>query len=669
MNATVPRAVSKALIPLIAATLVAMVLGLIFGGAGLPQLLVDPGPAVRYGLPTAKAFVNIGAALSLGSLLLAAFALPKGQAAYSRALGVSALGAGVWTISAVVGGFATFLAVFLEPVSLEPRFGEVLWLFVSQTEVGRAWLTMTVIAATVTVLSVVVRSYPLVFATGVLAVAGLWPLAEQGHAAGTAGHQIAVSSSFVHGVFAAFWVGGLVMLAIAHWSDKSATTGFLHTLERYSTIALVSFIAVAASGVTNAVLRVGSFEGLLSPYGFLVLGKFAALVGLGAFGLAYRRTLIQAVRNASAPSPRKGIIRVVVAELGLMGVAMGLAVALSRTATPVPQVPAGELTQATPAEILTGELLPPEFEWWRVFTEWKIDLLWALLVAFAVFFYIAGHYRLAKRGDHWPVFRTVSFVFGMLVLALATNSGLAVYGTYLFSVHMVSHMLLGMAVPVLLVLSAPVTLASRAIIARKDGSRGAREWILSVVHSRYLGVLGHPLVASVIFAISLIVFYYSPLFEWALREHLGHQWMILHFVFTGYLFAQALVGVDPNPHNPPYPLRLIIVLATMAFHAFFGLSLIYGTGLLAPDWYGAMGREWGLDPLADQQQGGELAWGLGEIPTLILAILVTYGWMKSDDRANKRRDRLTDRQGDLELDAYNEMLSNRATWKTPPNKG
>jgi putative copper resistance protein D len=248
----------------------------------------------------------------------------------------------------------------------------------------------------------------------------------------------------------------------------------------------------------------------------------------------------------------------------------------------------------------------------------------------------------------------------MVILGLSTNSGLAIYGTYLFSIHMVAHMLLSMAVPLLLVLSAPVTMASRAIAARKDGSRGAREWILLAVHSKYLAVLGHPLVAAVIFAISLIVFYYSPLFEWALQEHLGHQWMILHFLLTGYLFAQSLVGVDPSPHNPPYPLRLIIVLATMAFHAFFGISLIYGTGLLAPEWYGAMGREWGLDPLSDQQQGGELAWGLGEIPTLLLAIVVTWSWSKSDDRQNKRLDRAADRDGDRELTEYNEMLENLA---------
>jgi putative copper resistance protein D len=352
-----------------------------------------------------------------------------------------------------------------------------------------------------------------------------------------------------------------------------------------------------------------------------------------------------------------------------MGIATGLASALARTQTPVPQIPATQIAQATPAEILTGEPLPPEFTWGRVFTQWQFDVVWALVVLFGVLFYVWGHLRLAKRGDSWPISRTIMWVSGMVILGLSTNSGLAVYGTYLFSVHMVAHMLLSMAIPLLLVLSAPVTMASRAIAARKDGSRGAREWILLAVHSKYLAVLGHPLVAAVIFGVSLIVFYYSPLFEWALQEHLGHQWMILHFLLTGYLFAQSLVGVDPSPHNPPYPLRLIIVLATMAFHAFFGIGLIYGTGLLAPEWYGAMGREWGLDPLSDQQQGGELAWGLGEIPTLLLAIVVTWSWSKSDDRQNKRLDRAADRDGDRELTAYNEMLGNLAKRDKKLSKG
>ena len=649
--------------------LVALVVGLAVGGGADPLLLVDPGDVIRYGIPTAKALVHLGAALAVGSLMLAAFALSPRDPGFDVSLVVAATGAAVMTLSSAASAFFTFLAIYLEPVALTQQFGDILWLFLLETEIGRAWLISTMLSAIVTVLALLIRSHTGVFFAGVVAVASLWPLAELGHAAGTANHAAAVSASFTHSVFAAMWVGGLAMVAILGWMAPQKALPFPDVFRRFSTIALVSFAVVAISGATNAWLRVGEFQGLFTPYGALVVAKVGALALLGTMGALYRVRLIRRLEGTGTTGPRSIALRLVAAELALMGIATGLASALARTQTPVPQIPATEVSQATPAEILTGETLPPEFTWVRVFTQWQFDVVWALVVVFGVLFYLWGHLRLAKRGDSWPISRTIMWVSGMVILGLSTNSGLAIYGTYLFSIHMVAHMLLSMAVPLLLVLSAPVTMASRAIAARKDGSRGAREWILLAVHSKYLAVLGHPLVAAVIFAISLIVFYYSPLFEWALQEHLGHQWMILHFLLTGYLFAQSLVGVDPSPHNPPYPLRLIIVLATMAFHAFFGISLIYGTGLLAPEWYGAMGREWGLDPLSDQQQGGELAWGLGEIPTLLLAIVVTWSWSKSDDRKNKRRDRAADRDGDRELTAYNEMLGNLAERDKKFSKG
>ena len=127
---------------------------------------------------------------------------------------------------------------------------------------------------------------------------------------------------------------------------------------------------------------------------------------------------------------------------------------------------------------------------------------------------------------------------------------------------------------------------------------------------------------------------------------------------TGYLFVQSLIGIDPSPARPPYPVRLLILLATMAFHAFFGLALLSGTGLLLADWYGAMGN--GIDALKDQQAGGGIAWSVGEIPTLALAIAVAFMWSRSDERESKRYDRKADRDGDAELEAYNAMLAERA---------
>ena len=53
--------------------------------------------------------------------------------------------------------------------------------------------------------------------------------------------------------------------------------------------------------------------------------------------------------------------------------------------------------------------------------------------------------------------------------------------------------------------------------------------------------------AAAMFAGTLWVFYYSPLFSWATTDHIGHEIMIVHFLLAGYLFVQSLIGVDPMP--------------------------------------------------------------------------------------------------------------------------
>jgi cytochrome c oxidase assembly factor CtaG len=78
---------------------------------------------------------------------------------------------------------------------------------------------------------------------------------------------------------------------------------------------------------------------------------------------------------------------------------------------------------------------------------------------------------------------------------------------------------------------------------------------------------------------------------------------------------------DPAPLlAAPYPLRLLLLLATMAFHAFFGVTLMGSTTLIQPEWFAGLGRDWGLPAMEDQQVAGALTWGIGEIPTVLIAI-------------------------------------------------
>ncbi|QNE48572.1 bifunctional copper resistance protein CopD/cytochrome c oxidase assembly protein [Glaciihabitans sp. INWT7] len=626
---------------------------LAFGHAADAPRLIDPGALVRYGLPIATMLFNLGVAVTLGSLVLLCFAMSADRPEFARTLDIAAGAAGFWAIASAVTGFLTFMSFYTKPISLDANFGGVLGDFLTNKEIGQAWLASTLVAAVVTVLCFAVRNRTmLVFVTAFAAV-GLVPQALQGHSADAAGHDAAVTSLGLHVVFAAIWLGGLVTIVFIRKTLEGGRIGPI--ISRYSTLAIICFVVVAASGYVNAALRVGTITQLLTPYGILVLVKIFALLALGLFGLGQRRFLV-AKMQSSANSGNRFFWWLIAAELGFMGLASGVAAALAKTATPVSQ----DATLTSPAWILTQAPLPPELTFSRYFTTWNFDNLWVLLIAFLAFFYIAGVVRLHRRGDKWPVHRLVVWLAGLGLLFWVTNGGINAYEKYLFSVHMLGHMLLGMMIPVLLVPAAPITLALRAIAKRSDGSRGAREWIMLFVHSRASAVLSNPIVAAALFVVSLWVFYYTPLFSWATTDHIGHTWMIVHFLITGYLFVQALIGVDPLPYRAPYPMRLLVLLGTMAFHAFFGLSLITGTGLLLANWYGAMGRAWGVSAIADQQTGGGIAWSVGEIPTIILAITVAIMWSKSDAKDARRLDRKAERDGDAELLEYNRMLADRA---------
>jgi cytochrome c oxidase assembly factor CtaG len=218
-------------------------------------------------------------------------------------------------------------------------------------------------------------------------------------------------------------------------------------------------------------------------------------------------------------------------------------------------------------------------------------------------------------------------------------------------------MTVSMAAPILMVLAAPATLALRTLTPRGDKTLGPRELLLGLLHSRFLKVVGNPIVAAVIFFGSLVVFYFSPLFDLALRTHTGHVLMTTHFLLAGYLFAWVLVGIDPGPRRWPPSLRLVILFATISFHAFFGVALTTGTTVLAPTFYRALHLPWTVDLLADQRNGGAVAWGAGELPTLILALLVTLAWVRSDAAETTRLDRQADRDDDADLKAYNAHLA------------
>ena len=661
----------------LAVLFLALVAALLFSGAANARQVSDPGALVRWGLPVSTALPTASLATVVGGLIFAVGILPRNLSAartkdtgaaehpaFARTLAAAAVAGVVWTLSAVAVLVLSYADIAGQRLSGDPEFTKSLVYYMTDIETGRAWLTVVIIAAVVTTALFGFRSRGALALTLILALIGLAPAALIGHSSSSSDHEGAINSLGLHLVGVSAWVGGIIVLTLLSGvlagSAGAGTTDITGaTLRRFSALAGFAFALVFASGVINASIRVSSWTDLFgSAYGQLILAKAVATLVLGGVGFMHRQWVIpQLGVKGSGLSARRVLWQLVLVELLVMGATSGIAVALGRSAPPQPSSFAPD---ASPALILTGYELPPELTPQRWLTEWRPDWLWAAVAVFGLVSYLLGIRKVRQRGDSWSWFRSVNWVIGLVVLTYVTSGPPSVYGRVLFSAHMVDHMALTMVAPIFLVLGAPATLALRALTPRRDSSRGLREWLLIFVHSKFSQLVTHPLFAAANFAGSIVLFYYSDAFGYAMRDHVGHELMILHFALTGYIFVLTMIGTDPLPRRAPYPMRLLLLLATMGFHAFFGVAIMGGTGLLAADYFGNLGRTWGPSALLDQQTGGAVAWGIGEVPTLLVAIGVAVMWSRSDARESKRTDRAADRNNDADLTAYNDMFAKLA---------
>ncbi|MGV3246509.1 cytochrome c oxidase assembly protein [Rothia sp. 11254D007CT] len=690
-----------------AASLVALVLSLLVTGSNAGTDLADAGALVRWGLPVAESLQNFSMAATMGSLVFALGIVPRfldsargrvnvnmahatdaaqrqknlhrtEHPAFTRTLTLASAAAITWTIAAIAVLIFSYADISGRSPSGGADYTSELISYITTIDSGKQEATSIIVAATVATLVFAVRSLTGLLLTLGLSLVGIVAMALGGHSSGGDDHMGAVNSLGLHLLGVVLWCGGLMVLAFISRdiTGEDAGTGTLAegqrgaasasarrvplavaVLRRYSVLALFGFVLVVLSGVVNALVRINSLGDLFTTtYGALVLAKLLLTLVLGAFGVIHRLRLIP-MMQAGMVSAARGLWYAIACELVIMGATSGLAVSLSRTPPPAPEtLDAG----AEPVRIITLYDMPPEPHLAEWFTQWRFDWFWVAFISFAAFSYIWALLKVRRAGGHWPLARVLSWFLGLLVLLYITCGALAVYSMVLFSVHMVEHMLLTMVCPIFLVLGAPVTLLLRALEPRQDGTRGPREWILRLVHSGWSKVITHPIFAAVNFAGSIVVVYFTPLFGVMLRYHVGHEFMLIHFLITGYIFSLVLIGIDPIPHRPTYPMRLIMIIATLGYHAFVGISIMQMDTLLQASWFGNLGRPWGLPAIDDQKLGGSLMWAIGEIPTMIIAVAVAVQWSMNDKKVQKRIDRQADRDGDAELNAYNDMFAQLA---------
>ncbi|WKN46612.1 cytochrome c oxidase assembly protein [Nocardioides sp. Arc9.136] len=639
------------------------------GVPGLP----DPGVVTRVALPTVQVLRDMVAMGAVGALVVAATCVPPAhpgkdenrvRGIRGRLVLVAQLCATAW----VVADGALLALVYADASGTAPRqagfWSEVVF-FARSYELGQYLLWGAALAAVVAVGSALLQRTSTLGLVTATALVALWPIALTGHAAGTLNHNDAVNLQMVHLVGISVWFGGLLALALI-WRQLGPSLASV--VRRYSVLAGWGLVLVSASGLAGAWLRLPSPGAAWSSYGALLAAKVGAVACLAAAGWWHRHHLIDRLDRTKQDSRDTGdtggtggagksvggaFARLVVVELVVLAGAAGIGVALSRTAPPAP---AGGQEPLTTAQSMLGTVMPPALDAAGWFTRWNLDTLFLPIAVGAIAWYLIGVRRLRRRGVAWSWLRTASWVTGWLLFIWATNGAPNTYGRVLFSMHMVQHMTIATAVPTFLVLGTPVTLALRTLRRRTDGSRGPREWLLQLVHSLPAQLLGHPVVASALFVVGMVAFYYSSLFETSLEAHTAHVLMTVHFMASGYLFAEVIVGDDPGLQRPPYPLRALLVMITFGFHALFSVTLMSSSRILAEDWFAALGRDWGDTLAGDQYLGASIGWGMGEYPLLVMAIALLISWVRADGRERRRFDRREDRENGRQLAQYNDYL-------------
>lgn len=635
------------------------VLTSLVGGASLyePIFFEYPGAPVSAATTVALAGADAGAMLSLGSLVHLLFlrARPARRVPWIRPdfeLRLLRTGAAIWTLGAVA--LVPLEALNSNGLTFSDLADPRAIVYVSDSlSAATPWMVNSVAALLVLLAAWYGwrwTSLLMPLWAGLIAV--LAPVLT-GHVLVGPNHDIG-SDAAVFQTIAAYLLFG----TIAVGALRVASGRLLHqvVLRRTALIATVCLpvLIMAQAALVPFTLAGTPITG--SATGYFLLIQSACLLALIVVVTA-------GVRRARRGGLREHHVR----QLFLAGftvTAVWAAVATAESLVPPPQY----FADTSIAQVYLGFETPLPPTAYNILTQWRPNVLFLGVAAGAVGLYLGCVAVLRRRGDSWPAGRTWAWLLGWIVVVLATSSGLGRYSGPDFGIHMIGHMTLNMLAPGLLVLGGVMTLLLRTAKPRPAGAAGVHEWLTWLMHWRGMRVLFNPLLVFVLYITSYYGLYLTPLFGEYMKYHWFHQLMNVHFVIVGYLYYSLVVGVDRTPRPLPHIAKLGYVLAAMPFHAFFGVILMSSHHIIAEQYYHYLDMPW-ANLTESQFFAGGVAWAGGELPLIMVIIILALQWARQDARTQRRTDRSFDRTHDSELETYNEMMRALAQRDHPSRAG
>jgi cytochrome c oxidase assembly factor CtaG len=255
------------------------------------------------------------------------------------------------------------------------------------------------------------------------------------------------------------------------------------------------------------------------------------------------------------------------------------------------------------------------------FTHWTPQPI-AIVVAFALG---AGYLYGLRRADRpWPTWRIAVFAAGLVLLVWTSCGFLQVYGGSLYWVWTTQTLVLWLVVPIVILSGHPVQLARTVA--------GPQGRIQRVLHSRFVRVVGNPLVGPALVPLLSGVLFFGPLPEWTVRSA-PFGWLVqLALLLVGGLMVLPLVGLDEDASSLAVGLSLAVGCFELVLDALPGVVLRLHNGLVT-GWFDHRARHaWTPDALHDQHVAGAVLWCIAEIIDLPFLVLVYRRWLRADAR-------------------------------------
>lgn len=580
-----------------------------------------PGDVSVIVMAAVRALAIIAASITVGGAVFAAFFLdlPDSGTFSVDSYRVTRLvfrAATVWAAASLFMIFAT--AADGAGLSIRAMFSHrSFFQLYDAVEQPKSWTVAFVAALIVAVITHVALRWVTLVATLGLSLPGAIAPGMVGNSGQGLDHDFATNFLILHSAASAVWLGVLV----AAWSflrrlgirDAASEMG-AEVLRRISRFTLVVVMVLAITGAGMTWLQVREY-GWSTTYATTVLAQIAAFVLL--FGLALGRVR-KPLHGPAGP-------RQLLPDIGL--VLAAVAAAAVSAVIPSPSL----LTSATSShEIYIGYNVPGAWTWTGLLSQWRVDALWLLIATAMVLGYLLAVRALRRAGETWPTSRVLLWGMGWALVVLATSSGVNTWSSAQFSMHMVLHLILNLAVAPMLVAAAPLSLVRQATPSRPGGIAGPREWVDMFLRSALVRILTTPWMALTIYVVTLFGFYFTPLFDEIIRYHWGHQWMNIHFLVTGCLFFWPIVGTDLPSRRLGNLGCIGMLFAIMPFHALFGIILMTHDTILGGTFYQAFNLMDQDALMSDQFLGGVLAWISGEIPVLVAAMILLFRWIRRE---------------------------------------